>query len=343
LATTSYTSGYQPSDLSSAYKYDLPPVGSAWVWNNQTAAIVVAYDNPNVESDLGAYRSQFGLPSCTTANGCFVKIDQRGGTAYPGGRTAWGHEISLDVDMVSAVCADCKILLVEADSNSFADLGSAVDRAAALGADVITNSYGAAEFSGETSYEGHYNHPGSAITVSSGDGGYGVEFPAASRYVTAVGGTGLTRSATARGWSETAWSGAGSGCSAWIPKPTWQTDTACTRRTVADVAAVADPKTGVAVYDSYGSGGANWLVFGGTSAASPIIASVYALAGTPQPVIDRLAKELSAILARPDVKEKFDKIGLPVVADGPAAFMKRVEHEVPMYKDVIDRAGLKIQ
>jgi len=279
LATTSYTSGYQPSDLSSAYKYDLPPVGSAWVWNNQTAAIVVAYDNPNVESDLGAYRSQFGLPSCTTANGCFVKIDQRGGTAYPGGRTAWGHEISLDVDMVSAVCADCKILLVEADSNSFADLGSAVDRAAALGADVITNSYGAAEFSGETSYEGHYNHPGSAITVSSGDGGYGVEFPAASRYVTAVGGTGLTRSATARGWSETAWSGAGSGCSAWIPKPTWQTDTACTRRTVADVAAVADPKTGVAVYDSYGSGGANWLVFGGTSAASPIIASVYALAG----------------------------------------------------------------
>jgi len=281
LATTSYASGYQPADLAAAYKYTLPPAGSTWAWNGQTVAIVDAYDNPNTETDLAAYRSQFGLPACTTANGCFTKINQRGGTTYPAGDTGWGQEIALDLDMASAVCANCRILLVEADTNSYVNLGTAVDTAAARGATAISNSYGGGEFSGETAYEYHYNHPGTAITVSSGDAGYGVEFPAASRYVTAVGGTTLTRSTTtARGWTETAWSGAGSGCSAYITKPTWQTDTGCTHRTVADVAAVADPNTGVAVYDSYGStGGANWLVFGGTSVASPVIAGIYALAG----------------------------------------------------------------
>ncbi|MFN2609123.1 MAG: peptidase S8 [Acidimicrobiales bacterium] len=281
LASVSYASGYRPADLGSAYKYSLPAAGSAWVWNGRTVAIVDAYDNPSVEADLAAYRSQFGLPPCTTANGCFAKINQRGGTPYPAANVGWGQEIALDVDMASAVCVDCKVLLVEADSTSYANLGAAVDMAAARGATAISNSYGGGEFNGETSYESHYNHPGTAITVSSGDGGYGVEFPASSRYVTAVGGTSLSRNtATARGWSETAWSGAGSGCSAYVAKPAWQTDTGCARRTVADVAAVANPNTGVAVYDSYGSsGGANWMVFGGTSVASPIVASVYALAG----------------------------------------------------------------
>src|SRR5205814_7469326 len=149
-----------------------------------------------------------------------------------------------------------------------------------MGANVISNSYGGPEFSSETSSESHYNHPGIAITVSSGDNGYGAEFPAASRYVIAVGGTHLTRDGSARGWTETVWSGAGSGCSAYIAKPSWQTDGGCARRTVADVAAVADPNTGVAVYDTYAHQGVSgWLVFGGTSVASPIIASVYALAG----------------------------------------------------------------
>jgi len=145
---------------------------------------------------------------------------------------------------------------------------------------VISNSYGGSEFSTETSstYDGHFNHPGIAITVSSGDAGYGVEYPAASRYVTSVGGTTLTRSGS--GFTESAWSGAGSGCSAYEAKPSWQHDTSCSRRTVADVSAVANPSTGVAVYDSYGStGGANWYVFGGTSVAAPIIAGVYALSG----------------------------------------------------------------
>ena len=263
-------SGLSPADIQSAYK--LPAAGSGKV-----VAIVDAYDNPNAESDLAVYRSQYGLSPCTKANGCFRKVDQRGGTSYPAGNTGWGQEIALDLDMVSAACPNCSILLVEADSNSFANLSAGVDRAAALGVSAISNSYGGSEYSTETSDESHYNHPGIAITVSSGDNGYGVEFPAASRYVTAVGGTSLTRASNARGWTEKVWSGAGSGCSRYIAKPTWQTDTKCTRRTVADVAAVADPNTGVAVYDTYGSSG--WLVFGGTSASAPIIASVYALAG----------------------------------------------------------------
>jgi subtilase family serine protease len=204
--------------------------------------------------------------------------------SYPQGNTGWGEEISLDLDMVSAICPNCRILLVEATTNSFANLGVAVNYAAAH-ANAVSNSYGAAEFGGETSYAAPYNHPGVAITASSGDGGYGVEVPAAFQSVTAVGGTSLIRSNPPRGWNETVWSGAGSGCSTAIPRPTWQTGStwtsvaSCTNRTVADVAAVADPNTGVAVYDTYVRPRGGWLVFGGTSVASPIIASVYALAG----------------------------------------------------------------
>jgi subtilase family serine protease len=265
-------SGYNPADLQSAYK--LP---SATAGSGQTVAIVDAYDDPKAESDLGVYRAQFGLPACTTANGCFRKVDQNGGTTYPRGNRSWAQEISLDLDMVSAICPNCHILLVEATSNSFSNLATAVDEAATLKATEISNSYGGSEYSSEVGDQSHYNHPGIAITVSSGDSGYGVQFPAASQYVTAVGGTTLNKANNSRGWSETVWSGAGSGCSAYISKPSWQTDTGCSRRTVADVAADADPNTGVSVYDSYHEPG--WLVFGGTSVASPIIASVYALAG----------------------------------------------------------------
>jgi subtilase family serine protease len=265
--------GYGPSDLQSAYK-----LGGAT--GTGTIAIVDAYDDPNAESDLGVYRSHFGLSPCTTANGCFTKANQTGGTIPPRASASWAQEISLDLDMASAICPNCKILLVEANSASFTDLAAAVDTAANLGATSISNSYGGSEFSseGSSTYDGHYKHPGIAITVSSGDSGYGVEFPASSEYVTAVGGTTLKRNSSTRAWSETVWSGAGSGCSAYIPKPSWQHDAGCpNNRTVADVAAVADPNTGVAVYDSYNASG--WLVFGGTSVASPIIASVYALAG----------------------------------------------------------------
>jgi len=264
--------GYRPADLASAYKLTAGGAG-------QTIAIVDAYDDPNAESDLAVYRSQFGLPACTTANGCFRKVDQSGGTTYPRANQGWAEEISLDLDMASAICPACKILLVEATTNSFSNLAAGVDRAALMGATVISNSYGGSEYSSEVSDQSHFNHPGIAITVSSGDNGFGTEFPAASQYVTAVGGTTLTKDGSSRGFTETVWSGAGSGCSAYIAKPSWQTDAGCARRTVADVSAVADPNTGVAVYDTYRLHPGGWLVFGGTSVAAPIIASMYALAG----------------------------------------------------------------
>jgi len=269
-------SGYGPGDLRSAYGLtELSLSGGG----TQTVAIVDAYDDPRAESDLKVYRSQYGLSACTTANSCFHKVNQTGGTKYPRGNSGWAQEISLDLDMASAICPSCHILLVEASSTSFTNLGTAEDYAAAAHANVISNSFGGSEFASEVTatYDGHFNHPGVAITASSGDGGYGVEFPAASQYVTAVGGTTMVKESNERKWSETAWSGAGSGCSAFESKPSWQADTGCSRRTVADVSADANPNTGVAVYDSYHTGG--WLVFGGTSVASPIIASVYALAG----------------------------------------------------------------
>ncbi|WP_232792632.1 S53 family peptidase [Actinacidiphila yeochonensis] len=268
-------SGFGPTDLQSAY--NLPTTGGS----TATVAIVDAYDDPNAESDLATYRSNYGLPACTTANGCFKKVGQTGGAA-PSADAGWAEEISLDLDMVSAVCPQCHILLVEAKSSSIANLGTAVNEAVTLGAKYVSNSYGGSESSSDTSYDtSYYNHPGVAITVSAGDSGYGVEYPAASKYVTSVGGTSLTKStSTTRGWTESVWSGTGSGCSKYDAKPTWQTDTGCTKRTVADVSAVANPSTGVAVYDTYG-GDPGWEVFGGTSVASPIIAAVYALAGTP--------------------------------------------------------------
>ena len=199
--------------------------------------------------------------------------------------------------MVSATCPDCHILLVEANSANDADLFAAVDTAARTpGVVAISNSYGEAESSAETGSDVHFNHPGIAVTASSGDSGYGVSYPAASRYVTAVGGTSLNKASNSRGWTETAWSGAGSGCSAYEAKPSWQHDAGCARRTVADTSAVADPNTGVAVYDTQNSCGTSafcdflieiglvagadgWVQVGGTSASSPIIASVYALHG----------------------------------------------------------------
>jgi subtilase family serine protease len=270
LATTPI--GYVPADLQSAYKL------STASGLGQTIAIVDAFDDPNAESDLTQYRAQFGLPPCTTANGCFRKVNQNGGTTPPASDVGWAEEISLDLDMVSAICPNCSILLVEATTNSFANLAAAVDRAALMGAQAISNSYGGSE-TGSSSTEVHYNHPGHAITASSGDSGFGVSFPASSPHVTAVGGTTLTRSTNARGWTESAWSGAGSGCSRVYAKPAWQTDTGCSARTVADVSAVANPSTGVAVFDTFGVSGGPWFQFGGTSVSAPIIAAVYGLAG----------------------------------------------------------------
>ncbi|MBD0735224.1 peptidase S8 [Streptomyces sp. CBMA29] len=269
-------SGFGPADLQSAYA--LPSSGGS----GATVAIVDAYDDPNAEADLATYRSTYGLPACTADNGCFSKVGQSGSaSALPSADAGWAEEISLDLDMVSAACPDCHILLVEADDSSMTNLGDSVNTAVSLGAKYVSNSYGGGESSSDPSYDSSYfDHPGVAITVSAGDSGYGAEYPAASQYVTAVGGTSLTSDSSSRGWTESVWTGTGSGCSSYDAKPSWQTDADCGKRTIADVSAVADPATGVAVYDTYGSD-TGWEVFGGTSASSPLIAAVYALAGAP--------------------------------------------------------------
>ncbi len=266
---------YGPLQFHTAY--NLPTTAPS----TQTIAIVDAYDDPNIEADLNTFSSNYGLPACTTANGCFTKINQTGGSTPPVASSSWALEIALDVETAHAMCQNCKILLVEASTSNLSDLGAAENQAVARGANVISNSWGAREYSTETSDEARYfNHPGVAITASTGDSGYGVQFPAASRYVTAVGGTSLTLNADNTWKSETAWVGAGSGCSGYVQKPAWQTDGSCTRRTVADVSADADPNTGAAVYDSVPySGATGWFQVGGTSLAAPLIASAYALAG----------------------------------------------------------------
>jgi hypothetical protein len=269
--------GYGPAQLQSAYTL---VAAAAAAGHRQTVAIVDAYDDPNAEQDLGVYRAEYGLPPCTTANGCFTKVNQNGQAGpLPAANSDWGVEESLDLDMVSAICPNCHITLVESDDAADVDLAGAVATAARLGADEISNSYGEPEFAGENALAAFYDQPGVQITAAAGDSGYGVSFPAASADVTAVGGTSLTPAAGTRGWAETVWPGTGSGCSTQIPKPAWQHD-ACAHRTDNDVAAVADPGTPVATYDSFG--GFGWLRAGGTSAASPIMAAAYALLGDPR-------------------------------------------------------------
>ena len=272
-------SGFGPSDLLSAY--NLPANGGA----GETVALIDAYNDPKAGADMAVYRSQYGLPACTAAGGCFQQVSQTGTSTLPKNNKGWAGEESLDLDMVSAIAPDAHIILVEAKSASTANLGAAVNEAVKLGAKFVSNSYGGSESSSDPTYDTkYYDHPGVAVTASSGDGGYGVEYPAASQYVTAVGGTSLKTASDTRGWTESVWStssteGAGSGCSAYDAKPSWQKDTGCSKRTVADVSAVADPATGVAVYETYGATG--WEVYGGTSVASPLIASVFADAGAP--------------------------------------------------------------
>ncbi|MGE5280805.1 MAG: S8 family serine peptidase [Chloroflexota bacterium] len=267
--------GYSPVDLPEAY--DLPSEGGAGL----TIATTVAFDYPNAESDLAAYRETYGLPPCTSEDGCFRKVNQDGEEgSYPKADSGWAGEAALDLDMASAICPECKLLLVEADDEKFDSLPLAVNTAVKLGADVVNDSWGAEEFSGETSVDVNFDHPGVPIVFSSGDSGYGVSYPAASPNVIAVGGTSLRKHESARGWIEQAWSGAGSGCSEYEAKPHWQNDPGCTMRTDVDVAAVADPKTSVSVYDTFGFSG--WQLFGGTSVAAPIVAGVEALSSAAE-------------------------------------------------------------
>jgi subtilase family serine protease len=276
LITNPAPAGYSPSQLRSAYKITTSGSSSTLI------AVVTAYHYATADADLATYRSQFGLPACRASTGCLRTVDQTGGTSFPGPNPSWNLEAALDLEMVSAMCPNCKLVLVEAVAATFADLAAAVNEAAKLGAHVITNSYGGDEF-GTNSYESAYNHPGVAIVASSGDSGYygGIEFPASSPHVIAVGGTSLTTASNTRGWTETAWDGTGSGCSAVYAKPSWQHDTGCSMRMLNDVSAVADPNTGVAVFgpDSTGTGASSWIVLGGTSVAAPLIGGVYGVNG----------------------------------------------------------------
>ena len=259
--------------------------------------MVDAGDLPTAESDLAAYRSSFGLPPCTTANGCFRKVNQTGDAGpYPAVLPGWPLEIALDIEMVSAACPNCNILLVETNTYYLDDLGAGVNLAVSMGAIAVSNSYASQEYSTSAgAFDKYYNHPGVVITAASGDCGYNcaatqsgyaqsVNYPAASQYVIAVGGTRLQKDSSARGWTETAWGnssgygfgGAGSGCS-FATKPSWQHDVGCSTRSQSDISAVADPTTGVSVFEA----GGWWSGIGGTSAAAPIIAAIAALAGTP--------------------------------------------------------------
>jgi subtilase family serine protease len=276
-AATGSAAPYGPTALHNAYNLPMTTANS----KNQTVAIVDAFDDPNAEMDLATYRSMFGLPACTTANGCFKKVNQNGAASpLPSPNAQWAVEISLDLDTVSAICTDCKILLVEANTNSFADLGAAVNTAAALGATAVSNSYGGTEAAGNAAMcSQFYNHPGVVVTASSGDASLSLNSPANCPNVVAVGGTTLNPNGT-----ETAWNagtaGAGGGCSAQIPLPTWQMPnvTNCPNsRAISDVSAVADPNTGVFVEDTFQQGGG--LMVGGTSVSAPLVAAVYALAG----------------------------------------------------------------
>jgi subtilase family serine protease len=310
VSTSAPPSGaYGPAQLHGAYNlpckvggsgtpYICPTPGS---YGGQTIALVDAYNAPTIQADLNTYDSYYHLPPCTTANGCLTIRNQSGNPSpLPPTDAHWAVETSMDVETAHEICQTCKILLVEASTNSLSDLGAAVNRAVALGATEVSNSYGSTEFSGETAYDSFYHHSGVAITASTGDYGYNsgiVEYPAASPHVVAVGGTTLhvakqTFCSIFVGClyyyvGESVWPGASSGCSQYETAHSWQqavadwNQTHCgTSRGVADVSADADPATGAAVYDSTPYlGQSGWLQEGGTSLAAPLIAGVFALAG----------------------------------------------------------------
>ena len=272
--------GLGPAELASAYKLDASKAPTV------TFAIVDAFNYPNAETDLATYRSQFGLPACTKASGCLKIVNQNGAASpLPGTAPAnddWTVEAALDLDMASAACPSCKLVLVEAQDDQGNGLFVAQNAAAALtGVVAISDSWGGPSNASDVADDAQFfTHPGVAIFVATGDSGNTgatPDYPSTSAHVIGVGGTSLVKStANPRGWTEGAWNGAGSSCSTLITKPSFQTQTACAKRAASDVSAVADPNTGVAVFNA-GSGG--WIVVGGTSAASPFVAGVFARYG----------------------------------------------------------------
>ncbi len=280
LASSSPT-GLGPATIKSVYSFSTSSTAGA----GKTIAIVDAYDDPAAENDLNVFSQQYGLPACTTANGCFKKVNQTGGTRYPRFNAGWALEISLDIQWAHAIAPGAKILLVEASSNSFSNLLAAEDYAKTH-AQYVSNSWGGSEFSGETAYDSHFSQSGVSFFVSSGDLGEPAEYPSASPNVISVGGTTLHWSGSSF-TGETGWSGSGGGCSVYETGAIGQLEFSqygqvnCgTKRATPDVSLDADPASGVSVYDSAGyQGQKGWFTVGGTSASSPMWAARAAVAG----------------------------------------------------------------
>lgn len=274
--------GLSPAKIQSAYNFPT----SLTAGSGKTVAIVDAYDDPKAESDLGVFNTQFGLPACTTANGCFKKVNQTGGTRYPFANSGWALEISLDIQWAHAIAPGAKILLVEASSSSFANLLTA-ENYAKTHAQYVSNSWGGSEFSGEHSYDSYFAQSGVSFFVSAGDSGLPAEYPSASANVISVGGTTLNFDTGGNFTSETGWSDGGGGCSLYETATAAQSgfsqysQVSCAgKRATPDVSLDADPNSGVSVYDSTKySGQSGWWQVGGTSASSPMWAGRSADAG----------------------------------------------------------------
>lgn len=274
------TTAFSPNQIRHAYGFDLISNQGA----HQIIGIVDAYDDPKAENDLGVFSKQYGLPACTTANGCFRKVFASG--RQPAANQNWAVEISLDIEWAHAIAPQATILLVEANSNSLSDLVNGVDVAVREGASVISMSWTSYEFSSESSLDNHFVSNTVTFFAASGDAGTGVAYPSASPYVIGVGGTTLTLDSRGNYSNESAWSGSGGGLSAYEHEPLFQAEFAIPddgsgRRGAPDVAFNANPGTGYAVYDSYGiSGASGWFQIGGTSAASPQWAAMVAIANS---------------------------------------------------------------
>jgi len=257
--------------------YGLPSTGGANV-----IAIVDAFDYPTAENDLNVFSQQFGLPPCTTANGCFQQLYASG--SRPRGNCGWAQEAALDIEWAHAMAPGAKIILVEAASNSFADLFAAVDFAREQsGVTEVSMSWGGSEFSSEASNDFHMNTAGIVYFASSGDTGGATIYPGVSPNVVSAGGTSINRNRLGSFVSETGWSGSGGGPSKYEARPPYQAGIASivgSARGVPDFSFDSDPNTGVSVYDSTRcQGSSGWLVFGGTSVASPSLAGIVNLAG----------------------------------------------------------------
>jgi hypothetical protein len=287
--------GLGPADLRSAYQVDPAIAGSP------TVAIVDAYGYASLESDLAAYRREFGLPPCTRASGCLTIVNQKGAAQplppEPPPDDDWTIETALDVDVISAVCPKCKILVVQATSPSPLDMYTAQNAAAAAHPAVISDSWGGPEQGDLSVQEPFFDHPGIAQFAAAGDagfnnGGAGPNYPSTSAHVIAVGGTSLVEAPNARGFTETAWVEGGSSCSGSIARPAFQPASPCTKRVAADIAAIGDPQTGVAVFNAANGG---WLTLGGTSAAAPIVAAIFASIGRGDITAAQLAQSTGAL------------------------------------------------